>query len=141
MDALFFKTLLGFSPCHFRGELYSAGVIKRSKWCSEPRTWCIHVGPVRPAPSTSCCTVHSTTGSRRMSIVSGIVTLLDPVETCTSFVWLKLRGVRSSIGDCLWELSYREQAFQFCHTQTLCSLILLLPQALYISSLLLVEIT
>ena len=30
--------------CHFREELYSAGVINRSTWCSQPGTWRISVG-------------------------------------------------------------------------------------------------
>ena len=54
----------------------------------------------RPAFSTSCCMVRSTTGSPRLSLESGIVTLPDAAVICTPVVWLNSRGVRSSIGDC-----------------------------------------
>ena len=44
--------------------------------------------------------VCSTTGSPRVSLGSGIVTLPAAVGICTFVVWLSSRGVRSSIGDC-----------------------------------------
>ena len=46
--------------------------------------------------------VLSTSESPSISLGSRIVTLSDPIDTCTSIVWLKSRGVRSSIGDWPW---------------------------------------
>ena len=54
----------------------------------------------RPAVSISFCRVCSMTGSPRVSLGLGIVTLPAAVGICTSVVRLSLRGVRSSFGDC-----------------------------------------